>query len=139
MTRKIWIGFAAVFVTTQILDGIVNFFILDPVYKSVSLLWRPEGEMKLWIFPVIGLFFSYFFTLIFSKGYENKGLAEGARYGLYVGLMMTVPYAYGNYAVLPIPYLLAVQWFIYGTIEYIIAGMVLAMIFRSKEPAASST
>ncbi|MEK6754966.1 MAG: hypothetical protein AABZ02_02320 [Bacteroidota bacterium] len=133
MNKKVWIGFVAVFITFQVLDGIVNFVILDPAYKSISHLMRPEGEMKLWLIPVIGLFFSFFFTFIFSKGYEGKGLLEGVRYGLYVGLMVALPMAYGSYAMMPIPYSLALQWFIYGTLEYMIAGVVLALIFKPKE------
>lgn len=133
MNKKVWIGFVAVFITFQVLDGIVNFVILDPAYKSISHLMRPEGEMKLWLIPVIGLFFSFFFTFIFSKGYEGKGSLEGVRYGLYVGLMVALPMAYGSYAMMPIPYSLALQWFIYGTLEYMIAGVVLALIFKPKE------
>ncbi len=139
MNKRVWIGFVAVFVTLQILDGIVNFIILEPAYKSISHFMRPAGEMKLWIIPVTGLFFSFFFTYIFSKGYEGKGLLEGVRYGLYIGLMFALPMAYGSYAMMPIPYSLALQWFIYSTIEYMIAAMILVLIFKPKEqtpPAA---
>jgi hypothetical protein len=139
MNRKIWLGFVAVFITLQILDGIVNLVILDAAYKSVSYLWRPEGEMKLWIVPIVGLFFSFFFTFIFSKGYEGEGVLEGARYGLYIGLMVMFPMSYGAYAMMPIPFSLALQWFVYGTIEYVIAGMVLAMVFRPKAQPPSTT
>lgn len=130
--KKILLGFVAVFITLQILDGIVNLFILDAAYKSISFLLRPEAEMKYWILPIVGLFFSFFFTFIYSRGYEGKGILEGARYGLYIGLMIALPMSYGAYAMMPIPYSLALQWFIYGTIEYVIAGMVLAMVFRPK-------
>jgi hypothetical protein len=100
---------------------------------------RPEGEMKLWILPVTGLFFSFLFTFIFSKGFEGKGLLEGTRYGLYIGLMVALPMAYGAYAMMPIPYSLALQWFIYGTLEFMIAGIVLALIFRTKEEPPPSS
>lgn len=136
MNKKVWMGFVAVFVVTQILEYIVNMVLLDSLYKSVSELWRPEGEMKVWLFVVVGLFFSFFFTLIFSKGYEGKGIMEGVRYGLYVALMVVLPYSYGTYAMMPIPYSLALQWFLYGTVEYIIAGIVLALIFARKEAPA---
>jgi len=135
MKKRVWIGFVAVFITLQVLDGIVNFIILDPAYRSISHLLRPAGEMKFWIIPVTGLFFSFFFTYIFSKGYEGRGLLEGVRYGLYIGLMFALPMAYASYAMMPIPYSLALQWFIYSTLEYMIAGIVLALIFRPKEQA----
>ncbi|MBM4162559.1 MAG: hypothetical protein FJ217_15840 [Ignavibacteria bacterium] len=98
MKKRVWIGFVAVFITLQVLDGIVNFIILDPAYRSISHLLRPAGEMKFWIIPVTGLFFSFFFTYIFSKGYEGRGLLEGVRYGLYIGLMFALPMAYASYA-----------------------------------------
>jgi hypothetical protein len=139
MNKKIWLGFIAVFITLQILDGIVNLFILDAAYKSISFLLRPEGEMIYWIVPIVGLFFSFFFTFIYSRGYEGKGILEGARYGLYIGLMVALPMSYSAYAVMPIPYSLALQWFVYGTIEYVIAGMVLAMVFRPKSQQPFTT
>jgi len=135
MKKRVWIGFVAVFITLQVLDGIVNFIILDPAYRSISHLLRPAGEMKFWIIPVTGLFFSFFFTYIFSKGYEGRGLLEGVRYGLYIGLMFALPMAYASYAMMPIPYSLALQWFIYSTLEYMFAGIVLALIFGPKEQA----
>lgn len=139
MNKKLWVGFVAVFIVSQIIGYVVHMVILDPLYKSTAHLWRPQAEMITWLFPVIGLFFSFFFTLIFSKGYEKKGIAEGVRYGVYVGLMVTVPMAYGTYATMPIPYSLALQWFLYGMVEYIILGVVLAMVFAKMEPQASSS
>jgi hypothetical protein len=42
-------------------------------------LWRSETEMKFGVILVAQLFFAFFFTFIFSKGYEEKGLVEGLR------------------------------------------------------------
>lgn len=129
MSKRLWIGFVAVFVTTQIIEGLLDFYLLDPIYGSYSHIWRPIAEMKLWLLPVTGMFFSFFFVFIFSKGYEGKGIAEGIRYGLYVALMAALPNAYGNYAIMQIPYALALQWFTYDTIEYVIAGAILSGVF----------
>jgi hypothetical protein len=130
MNKRLWIGFVAVFVTTQIVEGILNFYLLDPIYSSYSYIWRPIAEMKLWMLPVTGMFFSFFFVFIFSKGYEGKGVTEGIRYGLYVALMVALPHAYGNYALMQIPYSLALQWFLYWSLEYVIAGAILSGVFR---------
>jgi hypothetical protein len=132
MSKKIWIGFIAVFLTTQVIEGFVDLIFLGPIYISFSQIWRPIAEMKLWMLPVTGMFFSYFFVYIFSKGYERKGILEGVRYGLYVALMVALPTAYGNYALMQIPYSLALQWFTYRTIEYVIAGAILSGVFMLK-------
>jgi hypothetical protein len=48
---------------------------------------------------------------------------------------MSIGMAYGTYAMIDIPYSLALQWFIYGVISYIIYGIVLALVFGSKAKA----
>jgi hypothetical protein len=129
MNKKLWTGFIAVFLVLAVLEFIVNVVLLKSAYMETAHLWRPEGEMKIWLFYVVYLFIAYFFALIFSKGYEGKGVMEGIRYGFYVGMMMAVPMAYGTYGAMPIPYSLALQWFVYGLIEYIVAGAVIAMVW----------
>lgn len=129
MNKKFWTGFVVVFVVMSLLEWFFNEVILSSSYQATANLWRPMGEMKIWLFYVVYLFVAYFFTLIFSKGYEGKGIMEGIRYGFYVGMMMAVPMAYGSYAAMPIPYSLALSWFICGLIEYIVVGIVLAIIF----------
>jgi hypothetical protein len=81
--------------------------------------------------PFTGLFFSFFFTFIFSKGYEKKGIGEGIRYGFYAAMMVSLPHAYGTYAFMQIPYTVALQWFVFGLVEFIAAGIILAIVFKS--------
>jgi hypothetical protein len=42
---------------------------------------------------------------------------------------MATPFAYDSYASYPIPYSLALQWFCYTTILYVILGVVAAAVF----------
>ena len=135
MTRRIWIGFLVVFLATQIFEGLINFYVLDPTYSQWSHLWRPIAEVKFWMLPFTGMFFSFFFVYIFSKGYEGRGLAEGIRYGFYIAMMVSLPHAYGTYALMQIPYSVALQWLVYNSLEYILAGLLLAIVFKSGQPS----
>jgi hypothetical protein len=135
MKKKLLIGFVVVYVLFAVLDWVVNNVLLMPLYASVSHLFRPNEEMKLWVIFVSYIFLAFFFTLIFSKGYEGKGVMEGVRYGFYVALMMVLPYNYMSFAVMPIPYSLAFQGFLYGTVEMVICGIALALIFGKKRTA----
>jgi|OpeIllAssembly_1097287.scaffolds.fasta_scaffold871856_1 hypothetical protein len=138
MTRRILIGFLAVFLATQTFEGLVNFYVLDPLYSQSSGIWRPIPEVKFWMLPFTGMFFSFFFTFIFSKGYEQRGLGEGIRYGFYVALMVALPHAYATYALMQVPYSLALQWFLYGTLEYVCAGVILAIVFKSGQASGTT-
>jgi hypothetical protein len=131
MNKKFWIGFVVVFVVLAVLDIFVNAVLLKSTYEDESMkqLWRSPEDMKIGVFFIVYLFEAFFFTLIFSKGYEGKGIVEGLRYGIYVGLLMSVPMAYGSYGAMPITYSLALQWFLYGLIEFAVLGVVIAMVY----------
>ncbi|MHB1050944.1 MAG: hypothetical protein ACYC09_12760 [Bacteroidota bacterium] len=136
--KKILIGWVAVFVAMMVMDFVIHGVILEKAYQETSALWRPDMQSLMWVYYVIGLVGSFFFAFIFSKGYEGKGIAEGARYGLYIGIWMSMGMAYGTYGMVAIPYSMAIQWFFYGIIEYVIGGIILALIFAKKPTPSAS-
>ena len=119
-----------VYIVVQVLDFIIQGLILADTYKTLANVWRPDMMSLVWIFYAAGLVFAVLFVYIFIKGYEGKGILEGVRYGAIMGLFMNVIGMFGQYVMYPIPFLLSLQWFIYGMIEFIIAGMVVAAIYR---------
>ena len=130
--KKVLIGFIVVFITMEVMSFIVDFLILGSTYQSLQPLWRPDMQSKLWIYQILMVVGAFFFTFIFSKGYEGGGIPEGARYGLYIGIWMSIGMAYGTYAMIAIPYSLALQWFVYGIIQNVIYGILLALVFGKK-------
>ena len=138
MNKKVWLGFVAAFVTLEVLDFIIHGVILGSTYASMTV-WRTDMMSKMWITHLVTLIGAFFFAFVFSKGFENKGIGEGLRYGLYIGIWMSVGMAYGTYAMIAIPYSLALEWFLFGVVEYVIAGAVLAMVFGSKAKVETKT
>ncbi|MEW5799083.1 MAG: hypothetical protein AB1728_08760 [Bacteroidota bacterium] len=136
--KKVLIGFVAVYIAMSIMDFLIHGVILASAYEATKDLWRPDMQSLMWIYYVIGLVGSFFFSFIFSKGYEGKGIAEGARYGLYIGIWMSIGMAYGTYGMIAIPYAMAMQWFLYGIVEYVIGGIILALVFGKKEAAPTT-
>ena len=134
--KKILIGWAAVFVAMSVLDMVIHGVILASAWKETASLFRPDMESLMWMYYVMGLIGSFFFTFIFSKGYEGKGILEGIRYGAYIGIWMSMGMAYGTYSMVAIPYSLALQWFLYGVAEYVIGGIILALVFGKKAAVA---
>ena len=135
MNKKFWLGFIAVFVTAEILSFLVDGFLLKADYEATAHLWRPDMMSFMWVYHVLMLVGAFFFTLIFSKGYEGKGIMEGVRYGLYIGIWMSMGMAYGTYAMIAIPYSLALKWFLLGIVQYVIMGIVVAAVYGKKKTA----
>jgi len=129
---KLLIASVAVYVVMQVCNFLVHGLWLAPTYASLPDVWRPQAEMqsKMWIMFVTGAFFSFFFCYVFARGYEGKGLAEGARYGAIIGLFFGISQAYDSYVIYPIPYSLALKWFLSGLAVCVVLGIVAAAVYR---------
>jgi uncharacterized membrane protein len=130
--KKLLIAFVAVYVVGQILSYLIHGVWLAPTYQSLASVWRPEAELQsmMWITFVTSAFFSFFFCYVFARGYEGKGLAEGVRYGLIIGLFFGISNAYDQYVIYPIPYSLALKWFLSGLAYCIVVGIVAAALYK---------
>lgn len=139
--KRFVITFIVVFVLLEFINYLVYNVIMMPSYESVKNVFRPYDDLmsKMWIMYVADIVWSFFFVFIFVKGYENKGVGEGIRYGIYIGLFQSFIAAYAQYVVYPLPYSMALQWFIYGLIQMIILGIAASLIYKPEEasPAAA--
>ena len=106
--------------------------ILGSTYESIQGLFRTDMADKMWVMYVTGIVFSLLFVYIFTKGYEGKGILEGVKYGLLIGLVVHFVGSFNQFVVYPVPYVLMWKWVIYGTIEVMAAGAVTALIYKSK-------
>ncbi|MBM2830598.1 MAG: hypothetical protein HW411_1388 [Gammaproteobacteria bacterium] len=130
-TKRFIPAIIAVFTFVFIYEWILHGYFLTGLYESTPALWRTKTEMPgymMWL--MFGqLVFSVMFCFIFLKGYENKGPMEGVRYGILIGLLAIAPNLI-FYAVQPLPGILVVYWCIGGLVETIIAGVILASIYK---------
>ncbi len=139
MNKRFWMAFAACYIVGQVLSFVINGVLLEPSYKALAHVWRPEAEMQamMWIFFLTSFISIFLFCYIFTKGYENKGLMEGLRYGGLIGLFVTIPMAYDSYVVYPLPYTMALKWFLTGMVYWLALGAVLALIYKPDAPKAA--
>jgi len=135
--KRFLLAAVGVFVVGRVLDYLIHWVLLRTDYEATQQLWRTEAEMKTGLLLIVGAITALLFVYIFTKGYEGRGLLEGVRYGLIIGLFVSIPMAYNSYAVMPIPYSLALEWFLYGLAEYIILGIVAAALYRPKAATGS--
>ena len=131
-TKKFLLASLAVFVTLQILDYVIHSLILGSTYDSIQEIFRPDMADKMWVMMLMSAIFSLLFVFIFTKGYENKGVMEGIKFGLLIGLIVHFVGSFNQYVVYPVPYGLTWKWIIYGLIELMTAGAVVALIYKPK-------
>lgn len=131
--KKLAVTVVAVFVYVFLSDWLIHGGILGKIYGETAHLWRPESEMERYMgFMILGqLLISLFFSIIFAKGYENKGIQEGVRFGALIGLLLVSP-NFIMYAVTPYPATLLWAWVFLGILQTMGAGVVAALAYKGK-------
>lgn len=115
--------------------------ILKGQYEGVQHMLRPEGENPAMFFSLLIIAYliaGFLLTHVFGKGYQGHGIGEGVRFGLLMGVLLAVPSNLINYAVQPWPGSLVAIWIIGYIIEFTIAGVIIAAMYKpSASPAAA--
>jgi len=137
-TKKWVIASLVIFVVDQILSYLFHGVFMSGVYEQTAHLWRPLEEMNrmMWMGWVSGLVWSFLFVYIFAKGYENKGIIEGVRFGALIGVFFGLPMSLGTYISMPITGGIATAWFIYTVVDTIILGILAAVLYKPTVAAA---
>lgn len=131
MNRRYILASLAAWFVIWTVDGILHGMILKPFYMETSEFWRSQAEMEEkfpWVIVGEGIF-AFLFTFVFTKGYENRGIGEGARYGWWIGLLLaTLNLIF--YAVQPLPAKIFLAWSVGDLVKLTLAGVVVAAIYR---------
>lgn len=92
-TKRFVMASSSVFLFIVIYDWVFHGVVLEEIYQQTANLWRPESDMEFYfIWLTLGQFiFSMIFSLFFLRGYENKGMVEGIKYGALMGVFFCTP------------------------------------------------
>ena len=137
MMKRILLAILAVFVTWSVLDFIIHGLILGHTYAASPELWRPIEEMKTGLLHFVVLVSSFVFVTIYARFFAETGIKVAVIYGLLFGLGTGISMAYALYAVMPIPYHMALVWFLGTVVETTLGGLLLGWIIK-KETEASA-
>ena len=107
--------------------------ILADQFGPFNNLMRPEAETTpFFVAMLVGYAVMVAaFCYIFTKGYENKGIGEGLRYGLVMGILLSsTDFIYG--ISLPVPWSTVIANTALGLVIWLVAGVILAAIYKPR-------
>jgi hypothetical protein len=130
MIKRAVLAILVVFILWMLLDFVIHDVILGSAYHATAALWRPMEEMKMWLVYFSVLISSIVFVFIYARYFAKKGISTGIQYGLLYGLAAGISMGYGTYAVMPIPYYMALTWFLGTVVETILGGILTATIIK---------
>lgn len=137
--KRFWLTFLLVYVVYVAAMYVIHGLILGNYYMrpDIQSAFRPEAEMSTygWIRFLAMAVFAFFFTFIFVKGREGKGIMEGVRFGVYIALFTFFVQSFEQFIVYPIEYALVWYWIIAGLVQSVLMGIVAAAVYKPKAAA----
>jgi hypothetical protein len=131
--KKLALAIVAVYIFLMATNYLVHEIWLMPDYNAIPLSHRsPEGiQHRFWAMLIGQFFFAAMFAYIYTQGRESKSwIEQGIRYGILVTFLTVVPTSLSEYVVYVIPYMLAIKWMIAGGIQLVLAGLLVAGIYK---------
>ncbi len=130
MVKKFVLGGIAIFVAWEVLDFVIHGLILGATYAGLTGVFRPPGEMKMGLMALATLIGALTFAAVYAWLVNPKSVAAGVKYGLVWGFGSGVMMGYGTYSSMPVPYVLALVWFLGSWFEFTLAGLLAGAIIR---------
>lgn len=130
MLKRVFAATAAIFVAWQLLDFVIHGVILRSAYAAQPELWRPMAEIKMPVMWMAGAIAAFCFAAVYGWLIRPKSLRAALWYGVIFGIGAGVSMGYGTYSVLPIPYAMALTWFLGMLVEAVTAGLLVGLIVR---------
>jgi len=84
--------------------------------------------MKMVLMYVVVLLAAFAFATAYGWFVNPRSLSTGLKYGLVVGFGAGLSMGYGSYSAMPIPYALALGWFLGSWLEFAVAGLIVGAI-----------
>ena len=131
--KKLVLAIVVTFILLMATNYLIHSVWLTADYDAIPLSHRkPAGiERRFWAIVLGQVFFSVMFAYIYTRGRENKSwIEQGIRYGILVAMLTVIPTSLTEYAVYIVPYMLVIKWMVAGGIQLVLAGLVVAAIFK---------
>ncbi len=127
--QRYFISVLVTFVFVFLYEFLVHGFLLMDLYTQTKELWRPEEEANMLFMFMSQLGFSAVMAYIFTLNYEGKGVGEGVRFGLCIGMLIG-SIEIGTYCYMPIPMVLMLSWVLVSLLKGLGSGVVLSLVYK---------
>jgi L-cystine uptake protein TcyP (sodium:dicarboxylate symporter family) len=88
--------------------------------------------MKMWVINLVNVIVIVVLIYMYDKLVANKSLNKGLLFGLLYGIATGVSMGYGTYSVQPIPYHMALIWFLGSAVRATVAGLWLGLFVKDE-------
>lgn len=134
-SKRFFLAWLAVYIFCSITGYLEHDVILHNAYmRLMPTIHSADVKSKIWAFIISAIVSTFFYTLIYTSWKKKGTVAEGLKYGIFIGLWMWIVMTMRTYASTDlIPFSLITQWLIYGFIQYALCGILVALVYNHKK------
>lgn len=126
-------GFVGIFVISWLLYEVILGGYFEEAWKDTATREQP----LMWAFIVAQLCAALIMAFLYPKGYEGGAPAtEGLRFGIIMGLFVSIMADLGIYTYMPIPFTTALVDIIVLTVAIGVGGLLIGLVYG--RPAAAA-
>ena len=130
--KKYFISSIGAGLASYVVDFLTHVVVLGNEYKEHQSLFAGMDKMMKWIWlnPFAYFVPSFILGYVFIKGYEGRGVAEGVRFGILMGLLMEVPRFCFMTMYYDFPMVFDGVSLIAGLIKWVLVGILFAVLYK---------
>ena len=120
----------AVFAFVFLFEWVLHGNLLKTIYESTPELWRGHDEHQMWAYILGTAVYALAICCIFTKNFEGKGIGEGLRFGLMMGVLVgSIQIA--TFCYMPISLTRMLAWVGAEVVKGLGAGVLLSLIYKN--------
>jgi hypothetical protein len=127
--KRLGIAILVVFVYIFASDFLIHGMLLGSMYKGIASVWRPDMDKTHTIMMGAQFLIAVGFTILFAKGFQKKGIAEGVRFGAFISILSTGDLIM-QYAIYPLTQQVLCSWIVAGIVQNVLGGVVVSLVYK---------
>jgi len=127
--KRVFRSALVIFLFALLWNGVVHLVLLRDADAILDTIGRPSNERSLVLSLVVTALIAILFVWSYARTVKYGTVREGVKHGLFFGILAGVLVDLNQYILYPIPALLALEWFVFGLIEFCLYGVIVGKFY----------
>jgi uncharacterized membrane protein YhfC len=130
---------AAIFVFAMIWNGFVHLVILEEPNRALDAFARAPADRSIAVGLLLTIGLAACFVWTYVRWSPSRSLSDGLIHGVVFAALAGLLVDLNQYLIYPLPGFLAARWFFFGTMEFLIYGLITSAVFKGTARKVRST
>ncbi len=124
---------AVLFIFALLWNGLIHGVILYDANAALAHITRSEAERNLSLSLLLTAGLVFLFVWSYAYTAQRGDLREGISHGLFFAILVGILVDLNQYVLYPLPASLVLKWFVFGTVEFCVYGILASWLYPLKK------